>query len=105
MKEFNNTIEGFNAYGTFEYMSNNQSFENINIKFELPISEICFKIENIKIALQILTIKTLSGFNNPFDDYNFYINNKLIDKDDLLLLDDDPYRYINSFVEKYKKKI
>ena len=58
-------IEDLNAYETFEYMSNNQSFENINMKFKLPISEICFKIEDTKIALQILTIKTLSGFNNP----------------------------------------
>jgi hypothetical protein len=60
-------------------------------------------MKDAKIALQILTIKSLSRLNNPLSDYNFYINNKIIDKDDLLLDDDNPFNYIESFVKKYEK--
>jgi len=95
-------IENITAYETFEYVSDTQSFENIRMDFNLPISEIYFNIEDTKIALQVLTIKTLSGFNDPLNDYNFYINDKEIDKKDLLLFDDDPYIFIEPFIEKYK---
>ena len=95
-------IENITAYETFEYVSDTQSFENIRMDFNLPISEIYFSIEDTKIALQVLTIKTLSGFNDPLNDYNFYINDKEIDKKDLLLFDDDPYIFIEPFIEKYK---
>jgi hypothetical protein len=100
---FKSIIEDIIAYETFENMSDTQFFDNITIYLNIPISEICFNIEDSKIALQILTIKSLSGFNDPLSDYNFYINNKIIDKDDLLLSDDNPYNYIESFVKKYEK--
>jgi hypothetical protein len=102
MIKFKNMIENITAYETFEYVSDTQSFENIRMDFNLPISEIYFNIEDTKIALQVLTIKTLSGFNDPLNDYNFYINDKEIDKKDLLLFDDDPYIFIEPFIEKYK---
>jgi len=102
MIKFKNMIENITAYETFEYVSDTQSFENIRMDFNLPISEIYFSIEDTKIALQVLTIKTLSGFNDPLNDYNFYINDKEIDKKDLLLFDDDPYIFIEPFIEKYK---
>lgn len=95
-------VENITAYETFEYVSDTQSFENIRMDFNLPISEVYFNIEDTKIALQVLTIKTLSGFNDPLNDYNFYINDKEIDKKDLLLFDDDPYIFIEPFIEKYK---
>ena len=100
---FNSMIEDIVAYETFEHMSDTQFFEKITIYLNIPISEICFNMEDAKIALQVLTIKSLSGFNNPLSDYNFYINNKIIDKDDLLLDDDNPFNYIESFVNKYEK--
>ena len=102
MIKFKNMIENITAYETFEYVSDTQSFENIRMDFNLPISEVYFNIEDTKIALQVLTIKTLSGFNDPLNDYNFYINDKEIDKKDLLLFDDDPYIFIEPFIEKYK---
>jgi hypothetical protein len=102
MIKFKNMIENITAYETFEYVSDTQSFENIRMDFNLPISEIYFNIEDTKIALQVLTIKTLSGFNDPLNDYNFYINDKEIDKKDLLLFDDDPYIFIEPFIERYK---
>jgi len=102
MIKFKNIVKNITAYETFEYVSDNQSFENIKMDFNLPISEIYFDIEDTKIALQILTIKTLSGFNDPVNDYNFYINNEKIDKEDLLLFEDDPYIFIEPFIEKYK---
>ena len=98
MIKFKNIVKNITAYETFEYVSDNQSFENIKMDFNLPISEIYFDIEDTKIALQILTIKTLSGFNDPVNDYDFYINNEKIDKEGLLLFEDDPY----IFIEKYK---
>ena len=73
---FNDMIEDIIAYETFEHMSDIQFFDKITIYLNIPISEICFNMEDTKIALQILTIKSLSGFNNPLSDYNFYINNK-----------------------------
>jgi len=100
---FNDMIEDIMAYETFEHMSNTQFFEKITIYLNIPISEICFNMEDAKITLQVLTIKSLSGFNNPLSDYNFYINNKIIYKDDLLLDDDNPFNYIESFVNKYEK--
>jgi hypothetical protein len=52
----------------------------------LPCTTIKFKKEDTKIALQVLVLKTLIGFNIPEDHYNFfYINNKSIDKKDLNL--------------------
>jgi hypothetical protein len=102
MIKFKNIVKNITAYETFEYVSDNQSFENIKMDFNLPISEIYFDIEDTKIALQVLTIKTLSGFNDPVNDYNFYINNEKIDKEDLLLFEDDPYIFIEPFIEKYK---
>ena len=77
---FNDMIKDIIAYETFENMSDTQFFENITIHLNIPISEICFNIEDSKIALQILAIKSLSGFNDPLSDYNFYINNKIIDR-------------------------
>jgi len=100
---FKDMIEDIISYETFENMSDIQFFENITIYLNIPISEICFNIEDVKIALQVLTIKSLSGFNNPLSDYNFYINNKIIDKDDLLLDDNNPFNYIEYFVKKYEK--
>lgn len=100
---FNSMIENIIAYETFENMSDTQFFDNITIYLNIPISEICFNIEDSKIALQILTIKSLSGFNDPLSDYNFYINDKIINKNDLLLDDDNPYNYIESFIKKYEK--
>lgn len=100
---FNDMIKKIVAYETFENMSDIQFFENITIYLNIPISEICFSIEDTKIALQVLTIKTLSGFNDPLFDYNFYINNKIINKDDLFLDNDDPFDFIESFIKKYEK--
>ena len=100
---FNDMIEDIIAYETFEHMPDTQFFDKITIYLNIPISEICFNIEDSKIALQILTIKSLSGFNNPISDYNFYINNKFIDKNDFLLDDDNPFNYIESFIKKYEK--
>lgn len=100
---FKDMIEDIIAYETFENISDIQFFENITICLNIPISEICFNIGDVKIALQVLTIKSLSGFNNPLSDYNFYINNKIIDKDDLLLDDNNPFNYIEYFVKKYEK--
>jgi hypothetical protein len=68
----------------------------------LPFTTIKFKKEDTKIALQVLVLKTLIGFNIPEDHYNFYINNKSIDKKDLNLEEEDIFKFIDSFVKKYK---
>ena len=44
MIKFKNLIENIIAYETFEYVSDNQSFENIMMNFDLPISEIYFNV-------------------------------------------------------------
>jgi len=68
----------------------------------LPYTEIKFKKEDTKIALQVLTLKTLIGFNIPEHHYNFYINNKPINKKDLNLEEEDIFNFIDPFIEKYK---
>ena len=92
--KFKDLIKNIIAYETFENMSNFHVLENLKLDLNVPISEIFFNAEDTKIALQVLTIKTLAGFNNPSDDYDFYINNEKIEKEDLLLFNDDPFDYI-----------
>ena len=100
--KFKNIIDKITAYETFECVPDIQLFENIKMDLSLPISEIYFNIEDTKIALQVLALKTLSGFNDPINDYNFYINDVEIDKNDLLLFDDNLYIFIEPFIERYK---
>jgi hypothetical protein len=102
MVKFKNIIDKITAYETFECVSDIQLFENIKMDLSLPISEIYFNIEDTKIALQVLALKALSGFNDPINDYNFYINDIEIDKNDLLLFDDNLYIFIEPFIERYK---
>lgn len=100
--KFKDIIKNIKAYETFNKMSELQKFENIDIELGIPFSELKFKKEDTKIALQVLTIKTLLDFNNPRDDYKFYLNNKEIDQNDFLLDDEDPYNFIDHFIKKYK---
>ena len=99
---FNEKIKGITCYEEFKEVEDIQYFNNIKIEMGLPYTEIKFKKEDTKIALQVLALKTLAGFNIPEDHYNFFINNSSIDKKDLNLEEEDIFNFIDSFTEKYK---